>query len=241
MKVALAAATILSFLGFSADNVNFDTVKPGATPPGWSFVTRASERAKWEVRHDAGAPSRGNVLEKVNPQSGSPNNQKPGARGGTNGAVSNPAVAESGNSLAVFDKVVCRDGDLSVKFRIDGGARTKTTGIVWRYQDPDNYYLLHFSADQRNIVLFRVVNGKFQALPAIGGKPGAFGVPYQIRAGEWYIAKVIYRGSQIRVLFGNHRLFEVEDNGLPLPGRTGLWTRGRTTASFDDFRIDKKG
>jgi hypothetical protein len=25
-----------------------------------------------------------------------------------------------------------------------------------------------------------------------------------------------------------------------MAGKTGVWTKGRTTASFDDFRIDKK-
>ncbi len=118
--------------------------------------------------------------------------------------------------------------------------RTKTAGIVWRYQDSNNYYLLHFSADEKNIVLFRVRNGRYQTIPAVGVKPGAFGVSHDIRAGQWYVAKVIFRGPQIRVLFGNRRLFEAVDTEISQPGRTGLWTRGRTMVSFDDFRIDKK-
>lgn len=218
MRGALVAATVLSFFGFGADNVNFDSVAPGNPPPDWTFVSRSADRIRWEVRHDPGAPSRGNVLEKLT-----------------------PGTSEAGNSIAVYDKVICRDGDLSVKFRIDGGARSKTAGLVWRYQDPGNYYLLHFSADQKNIVLFRVHSGKFEALPVTGQKPGSFGLPHDIRAGQWYVAKVTFRGPEIRVFFGNRRLFEAEDNGLPLPGRTGLWTRGRSIASFDDFRIDKKG
>ncbi len=218
MKGALVVATIFGFLGFGADNVNFDSVAPGNPPPDWNFVERPANHVRWEVRHDPGAPSRGNVLEKVS-----------------------PGNMDADNPLAVFDKVVCRDGELSVKFRIDGGARTKTTGIVWRYQDPNNYYLLHFSADQHNIVLFRVRDGKFQPVPATGGTPASAFLHHDVRAGQWYIAKVIFRGPEIRVLFGNRRLFEARDDGLPLAGRTGLWTRGRTTASFDDFRIDKKG
>jgi hypothetical protein len=217
MRGYVTAATILSFLGFGGDNVNFDTVKPGSPPPFWSFISRPANPVRWEVRHDPGAPSRGNVLEKVT-----------------------PGAAETDNPVAVFDKEVCRDGDLSVKFRIDGGGRTRTMGIVWRYQDPNNYYLLHFSADQKNIVLFSVRNGKYQPVPIEGAKPGSFGITHDIRVGQWYVVKVMFRGPQIRVLFGNRRLFEADDNQLPDPGRTGLWTRGRTTASFDDFRVDKK-
>jgi len=218
MRGYLAAATVLSFLGFGADNVNFDAVSPGHPPPNWSFVSRSANPVRWEVRHDPGAPSRGNVLEKVTPGS-----------------------AEGDNPVAVFDKDICRDGDLSVKFRIDGGGRTRTTGIVWRYIDSNNFYLLHFSADQRNIVLFRVRNGKYEPIPVAGAKPGSFGVPHDIRVGQWYVVKVMFRGPQIHVLFGNRRLFEAQDSLLSEPGRMGVWTRGRTTASFDDFRVDKKG
>ena len=218
MRGYLAAATVLSFLGFGTDNVNFDRVSPGNPPPNWSFVSRPANPVRWEVRHDPLAPSRGNVLEKV-----------------TSGTV------DGDNPVAVFDKDICRDGDLSVKFRIDGGGRSRTTGIVWRYIDANNYYLLHFSADQHNIVLFSVRNGKYQPIPLPGAKPGSFGVQHDIRVGQWYVVKVMFRGPQIHVLFGNRRLFEAQDNQLSEPGRMGVWTRGRTTASFDDFRVDKKG
>ena len=217
MRGYLAAVTLLSFLGFGADNVNFDAVPSGTPPPNWSFISRPANPVRWEVRHDPNAPSRGNVLEKVT-----------------------PGAADGDNPVAVFDKDICRDGDLSVKFRIDGGGRTHTTGIVWRYQDANNYYLLHFSADQHNIVLFSVRNGKFQPVSITGAKPGSFGVQHDIKVGQWYVVKVMFRGQQIHVLFGNRRLFEAEDKQLSEPGRMGLWTRGRTTASFDDFRVDKK-
>jgi hypothetical protein len=218
MRATLAAATILGFWGFGADNVNFDAVTPGSPPPNWLFVSRPANPVRWEVRHDPNAPSRGNVLEKVS-----------------------PGAADSDNPIAVFDREPCQDGDLSVKFRIDGGSRSKTAGIVWRYQDAGNYYLLHFSADQHNIVLLRVQNGKFIPIPPLGVKPGPGpGVPHEIVPGQWYVAKVLFRGKQIRVLFGNRRLFEAEDSAITASGRTGLWTRGRTLASFDDFRIDKK-
>jgi hypothetical protein len=43
------------------------------------------------------------------------------------------------------------------------------------------------------------------------------------------------------VLFDNRQLFDAVDASLSTPGKTGLWTRGGTEASFDDFRIDRKG
>lgn len=221
MILVIATAFItFSIPGFGTSTVSFDNLKPGAMPPFWTATaTRPLETPRWEIRRDSTAPSRPNVLAQV---SGTANNSE--------------------FPLAVFDKVICRDGDLSVKFKIASGTRRiKTAGMVWRYQDPQNYYLLHFSADEENIVLSHVENGQLRPVPVLGGKPGSAGVSRDLRTGEWYVAKVIFRGDHFRVLFGNRQLFEAVDNSLTAPGKTGVWTRGGTVASFDDFRIDRKG
>lgn len=219
MRSAAGVVALLSLLGFGNDSINFDGVKPGVAPPNWSFMTAiGAPRPSWQVRYDPSAPSRGNVLERI------PGNSKD---------VESP--------VAVFDKVVCRDGDLSVKFKIEGRGRGRSVGIVWRYQDPRNYYLLHFSADEKSIALFRVKDGRNEALPAFSdGKPLGLKISHEIQAGQWYVAKVSFRGSSIRVLVGNRRLFDADDSALSGAGKTGVWTYGHTAAAFDDFRIDKK-
>ena len=211
---------MFGILGFGNDSVNFDAVKPGVAPPNWTFVSAiGAPRARWEVRYDPSAPSRGNVLEQVSGNS-----------------------RDSESPVAIFDKVVCRDGDLSVKFKIEGHGKSRSAGIVWRYQDPSNYYLLHFSADEKDIALFRVKDGLSLVVPVFAeGKPVGAKVSHDIQLGRWYVAKVSFRGAKIRVLFGNRRLFDAEDSSLAGAGKAGVWTHGKTTASFDDFRIDKKG
>jgi hypothetical protein len=218
MRSAIGAVAVLVIWGFGADSVNFDAVKPGTAPPNWTFLSsRPANHVRWEVKFDPTAPSRGNVLEKD--------------AGG---------IVEADYPMAIFDKVICRDGDLSVKFRIDGGGRIRTAGIVWRFVDPNNYYLLHFSVDQRDIALLRVVNGRMTQVPVVSDKLLLKTIAHDIGLHEWYVAKVSFRGEKIRGFFGNRELFETSDAGLMSPGKTGVWTRGRTTASFDDFRIDKK-
>ena len=210
---------MINFFGLGSDSVNFDNVKPGTFPPFWtSTANRPAGTAKWVVLRDATAPSGFNVLVKPATQ-----------------------ATDSEFPMAVFDKDICRDGDLSVKFKIQATTRRiKTAGLIWRYQDPQNYYLLHFSVEEKNIVLFRVQDGQVRPIPVTGSKPGAFGVPHELKPGQWYVAKVIFRGNNIRVLFGNRQLFEAMDDTLPNAGKTGVWTRGATEAAFDDFRIDKK-
>src|SRR5205823_2400930 len=125
LKCYLIPCLAFAFAAFSlsalrGDTINFDHQQPGALPPFWtSTATHAPAPHRWEVIRDPMSPSRPNVFAST---------------GG----------ADSESSLAVFDKAICRDGELSVKFRIAPGAhRIKTAGLVWRYQDPRNYYLLH--------------------------------------------------------------------------------------------------
>lgn len=204
-----------NILGAGGEAVNFDRDKPGSLPPYWT--SDASRR--WEVRADPGAPSRPNLLTH---------------------RAGNAADAEF--AQAVFDKVICLDGDLSVKFRISpDGPGAKTVGLLWRYQDPRNYYVLRFSVDNKNIALFRVLNGQMRPVPPEGAKDGGPGVRHELRTGQWYVARVIFRGSHFSVHFGNRKLFDATDTGLAAPGRTGVRTPDGTSASFDDFHIERKG
>ncbi len=207
-KFVIFAAVTLA--GFSAESTNYDAARQGQLPPGWS----APASHKWEVRSDKSAPSHPNVLQ---------------------GAASASGQSEP---LAVFDKVVCRDGDLSVKFRIDGSDRGGAAGIVWRYQDLNNYYLLSLSADDKKISLQRVRNGVAEVIPVSNDKRA--GTSDDIRPGQWHVVKVAFRGSKVQVFFGNRSIFTADDSGILTPGKTGLWSKGSKGAVFDDFRIDKK-
>ena len=213
MHSGLLITLSLTLVSFSAENANYDAARQGQLPPGWS----APANHKWEVRSDKTAPSHPNVLQ--------------GAAG---------LAGESVPPLALFDKVVCRDGDLSVKFRIDGSQHGNAAGIVWRYQDPKNYYLLSLSADDKNIVLQKILNGVPEVVATSGGKPASVGVAEDIRSGQWHVVKVAFRGPKVQVFFGNRSLFTADDSGILTSGRTGLWAKGAGGAAFDDFRIDKK-
>lgn len=206
MLTKVAVLAVLVVAGYGAESADYDAARQGQLPPGWSTASGK----KWEVRADKTAPSHPNVfLSPAEP----------------------PVEGES--PIAIFDKVVCKDGDLSVKFRIDGSHPSDAAvGIVWRYQDAGNFYLLSLT-DEGNVVLHRVRNGVSEVVSS-GGRE-------EIRPGQWHLVKVAFRGPKIQVFFGNRSLFTADDAGLSAPGRTGVWVKGAHVAAFDDFRIDKKG
>jgi hypothetical protein len=212
------AVALVIFPGLSAETITFDGVKPGTMPPFWTATsTHGGVPAQWEVIRDPRAPTRQNVLAQVS-----------------------PAAAESEYPLAIYDRAQCTDGDLSVKFKITGGRHAETAGIVWRYQDQNNYYLLDFSADENRIVLYRVQDGQRRPIPILGTKPGSTGLRHEIHLNQWYVAKVTFQGSRVRVSFGNRRLFDAVDTGIQTQGKTGLWTKAGTMAEFDDYHVGPK-
>lgn len=215
--MAVGIHTALLFAGLLAsapENVNFDSLRQGAAPQNWTTINPADGSSFLRVRYDASAPSRGNVLEAS-------------ARGAT-------------NPLAVFDPVTCRDGDLSVKFRIDSQASVGTAGVVWRYRDPKNYYILDFSSSQGVIGMYQVRDGVRQQVRLRGGKSGNAVLKHEVKSGEWHLVRVNFRGSRIKVFLGHRRLFEADDSAFRGAGKAGLVTSGALIANFDDFRIEKK-
>jgi hypothetical protein len=216
----VAAVALITFTLFGSGGVvNFDKLKPGSFPPYWTATsTESADHARWEILYDKTAPSRGNVFAQLS-----------------------GAARDAEFPMAVYDRVICRDGDLSIKFKIvPNNRRVKAAGIVWRYQDPQNYYLLELSVDQRNIVLYRMQNGQLHPVPVLHSRTADVGVSRELRTGQWYETKVVFRGDHFKVLFDNRELFYADDSSLSNPGKTGIWTRGGTVAFFDDYRIDRK-
>jgi hypothetical protein len=200
------------------DTVDFDSLKPGTTPADWtSAVTHRGEPGRWVVHPDASAPSRPNVLAQLSPDSN-----------------------RFRFALALYDKGYCRNGDLTVNLKVISGKADQTAGLVWRYQDRDNYYLLHVSANEDTIRIFRVADGK--AVPIARLAPGLkpFQVSHHIDPLEWYLLRVSFRDAHITVFFDHRKVMEADDSSIAKPGKTGVWTKGDTVAYFDDFRIDKK-
>src|SRR5690348_13244376 len=99
----------------AAETINFDSVQPGAAPPGWTVaMTHKGGAPKWEILKDDTAPSKPNVLAQT---SNDP----------TDGRF----------PLAIYDNASFKDGEISVKTKAVAGKVDQGAGVVWRYQNPD--------------------------------------------------------------------------------------------------------
>ena len=73
---------------------------------------------------------------------------------------------------------------------IAGGRADQTAGIIFRYQDQNNYYLLNFSVDRKKIRLIRVMNGQTETIRATG-QLDTEGLPHDLKAGQWVVADAV--------------------------------------------------
>ena len=120
----IAFIVLLATVPVFAEVINFDSEKPGAMPSNWSVaMTHSGGPPKWEVRTDESAPSRPNVLAQVSDER-------------TSGRY----------PLAIYQKADLRDGELSVKLKPISGKVDASGGLVWRYRDENNYYVVRTNA-----------------------------------------------------------------------------------------------
>ena len=85
-------------------------------------------------------------------------------------------------NLCVADDASFRDLELSVAFKAVRGDIDRGGGLVWRYQDNDNYYLVRMNPLEDNFRVYKVVGGKRRQL----------GTKEDLKApsGEWHVITV---------------------------------------------------
>ena len=137
--------------------------------------------------------------------------------------------------LAIYDSRLT-DGEIRVRFKPISGRVDQAGGLVWRYRDENNYYIVRANALENNVVLYKVENGRRSSLSPVG-RPGDYGVNHTVPAQQWSTLGVAFAGSKFTVFFDNEELFEVEDPTFGEAGKVGLWTKADSVTYFDDFEI----
>jgi hypothetical protein len=209
MKTAWLFLTMTSF-AFGQTKITFDDGP--ALPAGWHSGITGSGMAKWEVIRDDDAPSERNVLK----QSG-----------------------EATFSWAANIEASVRDGFAEVKFKPIDGKEDQAGGLIFRFQDANNYYVVRGNALEGNVVLYKTVNGKRSSLP-VKGRMFGYGVDAKVVRGKWNTLRVDFSGALFTVSLNGAKLFDVEDRTFDGAGGVGVWTKADSVTLFDDFVWGKK-
>jgi hypothetical protein len=136
----------------------------------------------------------------------------------------------------VADGVSAKDLELSVRFRPISGNADQAAGLVWRYRDADNYYIVRANAREGNVVLYKVEKGKRTDLP-LKGEGRTYGKKAEVPTGAWSELKVAAAGNLFAVSINGKKLYEVEDTTFPDAGKVGVWTKADSVTRFDDLKV----
>lgn len=187
----------------------FDNDNAGRIPKGWSHDrTGRGQIGNWIVMADTTAPSNPNVL-----------------------AQTSQDQTDYRFPVAVLDSSSHTDLQLSVKFKAIKGSVDQGAGLVWRYRDINNYYLVRANALEDNVNFYKVVDGKRREIQGFNTK---------VSTNQWHTLLVEARGDTLECYFDGNRLFEKKDATFMGPGKIGLWTKADSYILFDDVTILSK-
>jgi len=141
--------------------------------------------------------------------------------------------------VAVLSDVDAADVDLSVRFKPISGRVDRAAGLVWRYQNQDNYYVVRANALEGNVVLYKVQAGKRTDLP-VKGEGRSYGKKTPVPAGRWSTLRIVATGPLFEVHFDGTKLYEVEDKTFSNRGKVGVWTKADSITQFDDLTVVTK-
>jgi len=212
-QIMICVALMIACAAF-AQRVSFEEGRPGTVPKGWTVA----------MTHDGGAPKFEIVAEE-----------------GVGRVLAQTSTDNTSGRfpLAILDRTTLVNGSVSVRFKTISGERDQAAGIVWRYKDPDNYYIVRANALEDNIVLYKVEGGKRIALEPVGTPSKTYGVKKKVAKQTWHALKVSFTGPEFHVFFNGEKVMDVKDGTFPGSGKTGLWTKADSVTWFDDFQVSK--
>ncbi len=218
MPTRRAAILMWAAAVLPAQTLRFDSKRVKATLSAWTFaMTHEGEAPQWEIVGDPSAPSAPFVLAQT-------------STGKTAGRF----------PLAIYRHAKLKDGSVAVLFKPVAGERDQAAGLVWRYRDPNNYYIVRANALEDNVVLYKVENGERTSLQPQGLPSKSYGVKHPIPQNSWTSMQVSFSGGHFDVLIGGVKVMEVEDFTFTYSGQVGLWTKADSVIHFDDIRIQAR-
>lgn len=185
--------------------IDFSSMPIAAKPRGFTEgLTGHGEPVHWQVLEDPSAPG-GRVI-----------------------AETSRDTADYRFPLCIYDGLIARDVEVSVRFKAVDGVVDQAGGLMVRVQDPLNYYVTRANALEDNIRLYKVVAGVRRQIA---------GQSVGVTSGVWHTLSLKIAGDVLEVAFDGQRLLEVQDATFAEPGKVGLWTKADSLTHFADFVI----
>ena len=170
---------------------------PMLPPPGWQCGSTGGGAPRWSLEADASGTQ---------------------------------VLKQSGNApfpWCIKPDVTLVDGFVEVRFKPLAGKEDQAGGVVWRWQDGDNYYVARANALENNVSLYYTRDGSRRTLQYVDAP---------VAANTWHRLRVEFRGTNIRVFLDGKRYIDSNDSRIASSGSVGVWTKADSVTVFDDFQ-----
>jgi hypothetical protein len=211
-SIGTAVITLLSVIAAlsslaedqTAKTWTFDADAADEPPAHFSFGrTGKGAPGRWIVRSATDAPSGGQVLAQVDTDS-----------------------TDYRFPVAVTDGPSLTDVEVSVKCRPVSGEVDEACGLVFRYQDENNYYVTRANALEDNVNLYYVKDGRRKEITGWRGK---------VTPGSWHELAVEATGDHLQVYWEGSRIIDARDKTFADAGKIGVWTKADSVTYFEDL------
>jgi hypothetical protein len=195
----------------TVDLFQFEQADLGHLPAHWEAAhTGKGEGSVWKVVADKTTPSK-----------------------------SGYAIAQTAESpkaffnLCVTDRAKLKNLALQVSFKAILGKDDQGGGLVWRYQNVDNYYIARMNPLEDNFRVYKVIAGKRIQLDTKEG--------LKVPAGEWHKIAIEHSGNRISCYLDGTKYLEATDDAITKGGKVGLWTKADAQSYFDGLKATDLG
>lgn len=211
LGVCLMLGTVLSVTAQSrVRKWDFDKDEDGKPPAGFIFArTGQGGDGRWIVKEDGSSPSKPNVLAQASQDS-----------------------TDYRFPLAIAENTSYKDLALSVRFKTISGVVDQGAGLVFRFQDKDNYYVVRANALEDNLRLYHVVGGK---------RVQFAGANLKVSPRTWHEIRLEARSDQFRCYYDGQLKITANDSTFKSAGKIGLWTKADSVIHFDDLTVEDLG
>jgi hypothetical protein len=131
--------------------------------------------------------------------------------------------------LAIFEPVVARNIEVSIKFKPVAGRVDQAAGIAVRLLDGDNYYVVRANALEDNVRFYRVIKGRREQIDGVNTK---------VAGNAWHSLGLRAQGDRFTIAFDGKTLFTTTDKTFAGAGKIALWTKSDSVTRFDQIAID---
>jgi hypothetical protein len=130
--------------------------------------------------------------------------------------------------MCIADQPVAKNLEVELAFVPRQGNIDRVAGIVVRFADPQDYYVVRASALANDVRLDRIVNGVRTALA---------GRAVPVASDVQHVLKVRVVDDHFAVWFEGKLLLEARDGHLTAPGQIGVWSKSDSVTSFGDLFV----